>query len=459
MKKDSFKLRLRKNRTSSLSMIIMLYVTIIFLGSLLLSLPISSANKQWSNYTDALFTATSATCVTGLVTVDTYMQWSMFGQIVILFLIETGGIGLMTAIAMLTRSFGFRLRFKDRKFLMESVGFKDKSGFKHVVLTILIGSAIFETLGAAILCIRFIPDFGVSRGIYFSIFHSISAFCNAGFDLMGYYGTEYASFTMYAHDPLVIITLSVLIFTGGLGFIVWDDFVNSRFKFKDMRLHTQIMLMGSVTLIIMSMFFLYLLEFDNALADESFGNKLLSVFFQAITARTAGFNAIDMAKLNESSLIYTIFMMFIGAGPGSTAGGIKVTTFIIVALGTISLVSRNGEITLNQKKITRETLNQALAIVVAFFIIIFIFTTTILWLEPEKEMVDVMFEVVSAVGTVGMTSGLVTASFGLVSKLLLILLMFIGRVGILTIVLSVTAGTKNKANETVILPEENIMVG
>ena len=276
---------------------------------------------------------------------------------------------------------------------------------------------------------------------------------------MGYYGTEYASFTMYAHDPLVIITLSVLIFTGGLGFIVWDDFVNSKFKFKDMRLHTQIMLMGSVTLIIMSMFFLYLLEFDNALADESFGNKLLSVFFQAITARTAGFNAIDMAKLNESSLIYTIFMMFIGAGPGSTAGGIKVTTFIIVALGTISLVSRNGEITLNQKKITRETLNQALAIVVAFFIIIFIFTTTILWLEPEKEMVDVMFEVVSAVGTVGMTSGLVTASFGLVSKLLLILLMFIGRVGILTIVLSVTAGTKNKTNETVILPEENIMVG
>lgn len=458
------KIHKRRGRISSLSAVILIYIGAIFAGSFLLSIPYAANSGTWTNYLDALFTATSACCITGFVTVDTFTHWSLFGQIIIMLEMELGGIGFMTFIALMTRAVGFKLRYKDRKFLMESVGFKDKNGFLHVLSNIIVGSLFFEIIGAGVLCIRFIPTFGVGQGIYYAFFHSISAFCNAGFDLMGVWGTPYASLTMYQGDVLVAVTLSVLIFMGGLGFICWDDLMSSKFKFSELKLHTQLTMLGSFFLVIFSTIVFYGLEYNNALANLSVPDKILSCFFQAVNARSAGFTTVDMSTLNDASLAFTMLLMFIGAGSGSAGGGIKVTTFIIVTLGTIILATGKNEIVLGGKRISRDTINQALAIVVAYILIIFVSTVTILWIESswgikDLKLVDALFECVSAMGTTGMSSSLKIADLHVASRLIIIILMFTGRVGILTLVLTLTSSSRNKREDPVILPEENVMIG
>ena len=446
-----------KSRTiSTLTMVLLSYLVFILVGTFLLMTPYASASHQTTGFIDSLFTATSATCITGLVVVDTYQYWSLFGQLIILFMIQMGGIGFMSVIAFLTRSLSVKMSFKDRKFLMESVGIKKKGDFVSVLKNIVVGSLLSETIGAALLCIRFIPQFGAANGIYFAAFHSISAFCNAGFDLMGILGIPYASFTAYAGDWLVNLVLCSLIFLGGLGFLVWDDLFRCNFKFKDLSLHTKLMLMGSLVILVLSTAAIALFEMNHLFVGMNGGEAFLRALFEATTSRTAGFNTTDMSTWSDGSIFMTVILMFIGGGSGSTAGGIKVTTVIIIVLGIFAFFSKDGQIVLKGKRIGKDILHQAFAIATTYLILIVVFATIILGFDPEIPLRDVIFEVVSAIGTVGIAIGDTTLLLSPVSRLLITILMYIGRVGILTIVLSFS---KQRKTSTVILPEENVMVG
>ena len=446
-----------KGRTiSTLAMVLMSYVVFIFVGTFILMAPFSSNEHEATGFIDALFTATSATCVTGLVVFDTYMHWSLAGQLVILFMIQMGGIGFMSVIAFLTRSLRVKMSFKDRKFLMESVGIKKKGDFASVLKNIIIGSVITESVGAALLCIRFIPQFGWGDGIYFAAFHSISAFCNAGFDLMGVFGVPFASLTSYANDWLVNLVICALIFLGGLGFIVWDDFIDSKFKYKDMSLHSRLMIIGSLTLVVISTALFFIFEASHLYQDMSFGEAFLRSLFAAVTARTAGFNTTDMTQFGQGSVFMTIILMFIGGGSGSTAGGIKVTTAIIILLGIVALNTKDGEIILSGKKIGKDILHQAFAVLATYLILVVVFTALILGIDTELTTQQALFEVVSAIGTVGIAVGDTTVLLNPASRIAIAILMYIGRVGILTIVLSFA---KPKRTNNVIIPEENVMVG
>ena len=447
----------QKGRTmSTLSIVLLSYIVFILVGTLVLMAPFSSRSGEHTGFIDALFTATSATCVTGLVVFDTYIHWSLAGQLVILFMIQMGGIGFMSVIAFLTRSLSVKMSFKDRKFLMESVGIKKKGDFGSVLRNIVIGSLISETIGAALLSIRFIPQFGVVNGIYFSAFHSISAFCNAGFDLMGILGTPFGSFTTYAGDWLVNLVLCALIFLGGLGFIVWDDLIRCRFKFKDMSLHTKMMLMGSLTMVVLSTAGFALFEMRHLYVGMNGGEAFLRSLFEATTSRTAGFNTTDMTEWSDGSIFLTVILMFIGGGSGSTAGGIKVTTMVIIILGIIALNTKDGHIVVSGKKIGKEILHQAFAIISTYLILVCMFTGFILGVDAEIPLKNALFEVVSAIGTVGLAIGDTTLMLNPASRLGIIFLMYIGRVGILTIVLSFA---KPQRTTNVIIPAENVMVG
>ena len=447
----------QKGRTmSTLSIVLLSYIVFILVGTLVLMAPFSSRSGEHTGFIDALFTATSATCVTGLVVFDTYIHWSLAGQLVILFMIQMGGIGFMSVIAFLTRSLRVKMSFKDRKFLMESVGIKKKGDFGSVLRNIIIGSLITEAAGAAFLCIRFVPQFGAANGIYFSVFHSISAFCNAGFDLMGVLGVPFASLTSYANDWLVNIVICILIFMGGLGFIVWDDLISSKFKFKDMSLHSKLMIIGSLFLVFISTVVFFIYEAGHLYKGMSFGEAFLRSLFEAVTARTAGFNTTEMTQWSEGSIFTTIILMFIGGGSGSTAGGIKVTTTIIIVLGILALNTKDGEIIFGDKKIGKDILHQAFAVMATYLILVVLFTVLILGIDTELGTQEALFEVVSAIGTVGISIGDTTILLNPASRIAIAILMYIGRVGILTIVLSFA---KPKRTNNVIIPDENVMVG
>ena len=454
--KDLVNIKPKSRTVSTLTMVLLSYLVFILIGTFLLMTSFASSSGEKTGFIDSLFTATSATCITGLVVFDTYQHWSLFGQLVILFMIQMGGIGFMSVIAFLTRSLSVKMSFKDRKFLMESVGIKKKGDFASVLKNIVIGSIISETLGAALLCIRFIPQFGVADGIYFSAFHSISAFCNAGFDLMGILGVPFASFTTYAGDWLVNLVLCTLIFLGGLGFIVWDDLIRCRFKFKDMSLHTKMMLMGSLAMVVLSTAGFALFEKDTLFKGMNGGEAFLRALFEAITSRTAGFNTTEMTDWSDGSIFLTVMLMFIGGGSGSTAGGIKVTTVIIIVLGIFALNTKDGQIVLKGKKIGKDILHQAFAIATTYLILVVLFAAIILGVNPDIPLKDTIFEVVSAIGTVGIAIGDTTTKLTPFARLLITILMYIGRVGILTIVLSFS---KQRKTSMVILPEENVMVG
>ncbi len=441
---------------STLLMVLMSYIIVILVGTFILMAPFSSKEHVATGFIDSFFTATSATCVTGLVVVDTYLHWSLVGQLVILFLVQMGGIGFMSTIAFLTRSLRVKMSFKDRKFLMESVGIQKKGDFGSVLRNIVLGSIIFETLGAALLCIRFIPQFGAANGIYFAAFHAISAFCNAGFDLMGVFGVPFASFTMYANDWLVNIVLCTLIFIGGLGFIVWDDLIRSKFNIKEVSMHSKLMLMGSVIILFLSTCQFIIYEANHLYQGMPFGEAFLRSLFAATTARTAGFNTTDMTQFSDGSIFVTMALMFVGGGSGSTAGGIKVTTLIVIILGIVALNTKDGQIILRGKKIGKEILHQAFAVLSTYLILVAFFTLLILGLDPEIGLRNTIFEVISAIGTVGIAIGDTTLLLHPASRIAIAILMYIGRVGILTIVLSFA---KPRREHTVILPEENVMVG
>lgn len=430
------------------------FFAVILIGALLLTLPFASRDGQNVGFLSALFTATSATCVTGLVVVDTWSQWTLFGQIVIISLIQIGGLGFITIGVGLSIVLRRKIGLKERGLLQESVNTLQIGGVVRLARKILIGTALFEGTGAVLLAIRFVPQYGLLKGIYYGIFHSISAFCNAGFDLMGFQG-QYCSFVNYYDDWLVNLVIMSLIVIGGIGFIVWDDVSRNRLHVRKYMLHTKIVLLTTGVLIFGGAFLFYLMEKNGVLKDMTTGGRILSSLFASVTARTAGFNTVDVAAMTDGSKFLTILLMFIGGSPGSTAGGIKTTTIVVMLLCLVSNIRRENGLNAFGRRIEDDTIKQASAIMMTNLVLVLGVSLTIMAVQPELIMSDVLFEAFSAMGTVGMTTG-ITRSLEPLSRVLIILLMYSGRIGTLSFAL---AFTQQKRISPVKLPVGRITIG
>lgn len=419
---------------SVLQQITLGFAVIILCGALLLTLPVSSRQGQWTHFVSALFTAATSTCVTGLTVVDTYTYWSVFGQLVILVLIQIGGVGFMTlavsALTLTKKKIGLRQRLAMR----EVSGANRVAGIVKRTRFIIVGTFIVEAAGAFILAARFIPKLGFLKGVYFSVFHSVSAFCNAGIDLMSDF-KEGSSLITVNGDIVFNVTVILLIVLGGLGFLVWEDVLENRFRLKKCRLHTKIVLMVTGILIFGGAALIFLFEFGSqAFFGFNAGKSALAALFQSVTARTAGFYSVDIGSLREPTLLLLCFLMLVGGSPASTAGGIKTTSFAVLFM-SFFLVFRNKEsIEVFKRRISREELNSACCLLMLFVFLILSSTLAISFIE-NLPILSCLFETTSAVATVGLSVG-ITPRLSVVSRMILILLMYVGRVGALTMLLS-----------------------
>ena len=429
------------------------FAAIILCGSLLLMTPLASREGVWTPFVDALFTATSATCVTGLVAVDTYQHWNLFGQLIILLLIQIGGLGFITIGAYIAVLLRKKIGLKSRTAIHESISTLEIAGVVRLVRKIIRGTIIFEMTGAVLLAIRFIPQFGWERGIYFGIFHAVSAFCNAGFDLMGI-NEAYSSLVAYEGDALVTLTIMALIAIGGLGFLVWDDCAKNKFHFRKYMLHSKIVISATLLLIFGGALLFLLLENDGVFAGMSIKEKILGALFCSVTPRTAGFNTTDVAALSNSGKLLTMLLMFIGGGPGSTAGGIKVTAAAVMFFTAVTMIRSKNGIEIFGRRLEEDTVRRAATIMMCNLGLIFMASMTIMAIQPLDAM-DVFMETFSAMGTVGMSTG-VTRELLPVSKVILILLMYTGRLGSLTFAL---VFARRKIVPPVQQPVEKIVVG
>ncbi|HWP80228.1 MAG TPA: potassium transporter TrkG [Candidatus Acidoferrum sp.] len=434
------------------------FAAIILAGAILLTLPVSSLSGEATDFLTALFTATSATCVTGLVVVDTYTYWSTFGQWVILLLIQLGGLGFMSFATLLSLLLHRTISFSERLVMKEAMSFFDTAGIVRTTRHILFGTLFFEGTGAVILSIRFAKDFGVLGGIRRGIFHAVSAFCNAGFDIMGSYG-QYSNLTHYAEDVVVNLVVMGLIVIGGLGFFVWEDIARRRtLNLKKLSLYSRLVLTMTALLISGGAVFFLFFEWDNpgTLGPLEPSMRLMAAAFQSVTCRTAGFNTIDQSALMPASAMLSMLLMFIGGASGSTAGGIKVGTFAVLMLTALSVARGRHSVTVYERSVTIGTVLRAVTI----FLIAFGLTVgggMLLTASQHVGMQEALFECFSAFGTVGLTMGL-TPMLSEASRVYIILLMFFGRVGILTVTISLTARMRSDI-EAVHYPETRIMIG
>ncbi|MDE6273607.1 MAG: Trk family potassium uptake protein [Clostridiales bacterium] len=406
------------------------YLLVIFVGSILLVLPFATRDGHSTSYIDALFTSASATCVTGLAVYDTGIYWSFFGQIVILLLVQVGGLGFttfVTTLFMMVRR-GV-LGLSEKRAVMQSYGGK-MTGVGKLVIRIVVGTFTLELIGACFLSIRFIQDYGAKWGIYYAVFHAVSAFCNAGFDLFGNRG--FFSLTNYAGDPIVSLTIPLLVIVGGLGFCVWGDIFDCKFRWKKYQFYTKLILVVNSIVLFGSMFLFLGFEWNASFSEFGVGKKILCAFFDASTSRTAGFCTTDLTQLSNSGYLLTLILMFIGGCSGSTAGGIKISTFAIIVIGMFATLRGKRDINIGKRRIDHSLLAQALAIFMAYLNILLIGTMLVCAFEPDIDFQVLFFEVVSATGTVGLSLGC-TPLLGVASKILIILLMYMGRVGVLTL--------------------------
>ena len=415
------------------------FLAIILTGTFLLMLPLSSRSGEASGFLNCLFTATSATCVTGLVAYDTWSHWSLFGQLVILAMIQTGGLGLVTIGVFLSIVLRRKIGLKERGLMQESINALQIGGVVRLAKRIVVGTAVLEGAGAVVLALRFIPEYGAARGIYYGIFHAISAFCNAGFDLMGFQG-PFSSLVHFYDDWVVNLVVMSLIVIGGIGFIVWDDISRNKFRVRRYMLHTKIVLLTTLVLVFGSAWLFYLFEKDNLLVGMSGSGKFLTSMFSSITARTAGFNTLDTASLTDASKMLTVVLMFIGGSPGSTAGGVKTTTMIVLYLHLWSTVKRTYGVNAFGRRLEDDVLKQASAI---FMINLTLALTVALFIMATQKfpVMDVLFEAFSAIGTAGMSTGITRGLSG-ISRLAVAFLMYCGRVGSLSFALSFTQKKK-----------------
>ncbi len=433
-----------KKHISNAQIIIVSFLLLILLGAFLLCLPISSTSGEWTSFSDAFFTATSAACVTGLVVRDTALYWSVFGQIVILALIQIGGLGVVTFAILLTRLAGKKVGLSQRSVMQESVSAPDVGGIVPLVGFIIKAVALVEGIGAILLSFAFCPRFG-AKGIWYAVFHSVSAFCNAGFDLMN---GEYTSLTEFAADPLVSITIMLLVVIGGIGFFTLRDIREHKHHVSRYSLQSKVILCTSALLILLPAVYFFIFEFSS----YAFGERLLLSLFSSVSARTAGFNTANLATLTQCGALITMLLMLVGGAPSSTAGGMKVTTLAVLGAGAVSVFGRKKQTRMFSRRLPDDSVRTASAVATFYIALVLVAGVVIASMEGIG-VIAALFEACSALGTVGMTLG-ITPSLGLASRLIVELLMFVGRVGGFTVAFAAAGKVTDYSN----YPEERITI-
>ena len=443
-----------KRHWSSAQVILLGFGALILAGTLLLMLPVSSRSGQWTSFTDALFTATSASCVTGLIVQDTATYWSLFGQFVIITLIQIGGLGVVTMAIAIAMASGSKISLSRRQTMQDAISATQVGGIVRMTGFILKSCLIIELAGALAYSFVFIPEFGFIKGLCYSLFHSISAFCNAGFDLMGI-KTQFSSLTDYTGNGIVNLTTVMLILTGGLGFATWADFSNHKLKFSAYRLQSKIALAGTVILVTIPFVYFWFLEFSMPQwAGMSITDKFWASVFRAVTPRTAGFNTVDMTLFSEATVMVTILLMLIGGNSGSTAGGMKVSTISVLFTTAMSVFHRQQNPSVFGRRIEDSVIKNA-ATILMMYITLFMGGALFISIVEGLPLLTCMFETASAVATVGLTMG-ITPQLSTVSHFILIALMYLGRVGGLTIIFATVKGVNNGNAK---YPVEKITVG
>lgn len=448
-----------KLKLTTTQVIMLNFLFVILIGSVLLALPISSKNGKAIPYIDALFTATTSTCVTGLVTMPTVTTWSVFGQIVILLLIQVGGLGVITVMAGLMVALHRKIGLKDSRLISDAFNLTSLSGLAAFVKKVILGTLIVEGVGALLYMLVFIPDYG-ARGIWLSIFNSVSAFCNAGIDIIAE-----NSLCGYAQNPLINIVTSLLIIIGGIGYIVWWDIIRVLKNFrkekikclKRLTLHSKIVLSATLILVFGGAIAIFILEYHNPLtiANYSLFDKIQVSFFQSITTRTAGFATIPQENLTNASSILCLFLMFVGGSPVGTAGGIKTVTIVVLFATAYSAIKNKKEVSLFNRNLSRQTTKKAVAVTSMSFLIVFI-STILLAAVTNAPALDIIYETVSATATVGLSRNL-TPYLGIFGKLIIIVTMYLGRIG--PISLAVAFGSNKETANIIKNPTEEISVG
>ncbi|WP_376769043.1 TrkH family potassium uptake protein [Clostridium psychrophilum] len=445
----------KKNKYTPVQILALGFAIVILIGAILLSLPIASQSGKITPFIDCIFTSTSAVCVTGLVTLDTGTYWTYFGKTVIMLLIETGGLGFMSVGTLVFFFLGKRISLKERLVMREAMNVNSLQGLVKMVKYVLIFTFSVEGIGAVLFATQFIPQFGIAKGIYYSVFHSVSAFCNAGFDLMG----NFKSLTAYANNSVVILTVSALIVIGGLGFFVWVEIYNCS-EFKKLSLHSTIVIYSTIILIVGGAILMYIFEMNNptTMRGMSVKGKILSSIFASVSPRTAGFNSIPLDKMTTAGNFLTIILMFIGGSPGSTAGGIKTATVVVLFMTVMSVVHGREDTEIFKKRIKKELVYKALVITVLGLMIVIVVTMVLSITEPSNIPFEYfLYEATSAFATVGLTLGL-TTKLTFVGKIIITLTMYAGRVGPLTIILALARNKKGKSG-TIRYPEDKILIG
>lgn len=449
----------KKISFSTTHIILISFFIVIIMGSILLSLPISTKNGANVDYIDALFTATTSTCVTGLVTVPTFSTWSLFGQIVILILIQIGGLGVVAFMAAVMIIINKKMKIKDYQLIQDAFNLNTLSGLKQFIKHVFLGTLIIELIGAILYMFVFVPEYG-AKGIWISIFNSISAFCNAGMDLIGE-----TSLCNYATNPLVNITTSLLIVLGGLGFIVWWDvlrvskqFKNKKFKcFKSLTLHSKIVIISTLVLIFGGALLIFLFEYNNVntIANMKLFDKIQVSLFQSITTRTAGFASIPQESLTDQSSVICLILMFIGGSPVGTAGGIKTITVVSLFAVAVTSIRNKKEVVLFNRNLSNEITRKAVAVTVMSFTIMVV-STILLSLTIDRSILDILYETVSATATVGLSRNL-TPFLNSIGKIIIIITMYLGRVG--PISLAVAFKSQKVISNKILNPTEEVSIG
>ena len=445
----------RPKNLSATKVIVLVFAAIILLGTGLLTLPAASRSGISCGFRPALFTATSATCVTGLSLFDTWSQWSGFGQTVILCLIEIGGLGFMSAATMVVFLLRRRIGLKQRLVMAQALSVSDMDGIVKLQKTVLVGSFSTEAIGALILMLRFWPEYGFAAALRWGVFHSVSAFCNAGFDIFGCI-TPGASLAEFRSDPVVLLTLGALVVIGGLGFLVWQEIAEKR-KFRQLSVYTKLVLLTTTGLLLTGWLLTCLLEWNNpgTLGPLSIPDKLLNGLFQAVTLRTAGFASFDQAHLTEGGKAVSMVLMLIGGSSGSTAGGLKTVSFVVLILFMVSRARGRSSVCVFRRTIPESQVLDAMTI--AFIMLsLSVFGGIFISATSGVGFTDALFEAVSALATVGLTAG-VTSSLSIPAQYLIILYMYFGRVGVLTISLGFLTG--NRAEERFRYAQTNLLIG
>lgn len=445
----------RKATISPTKLIALIFAIIIAVGTVLLLLPISSRSGKSVGFRPALFTSTSATCVTGLVAGDTYTMWSGFGQAVIITLIEIGGLGFMSAASLVIFALRRKIGLRQRMVMAQALSVNEMEGVVRLQKWVIFGSLIIQTTGAAILFLRFLPTYGWQIAAKWGVFHSVSAFCNAGFDILGQFAPN-ASMLYFNNDPVVLITLMALIVVGGLGFFVWEEVATVR-RFKKFSVYTKLVLITTGVLLVGGAFLFGVLEWNNpqTLGNMPTGQKILNACFQSVTVRTAGFASVDQALLTEGGKAISIMLMLVGGSSGSTAGGIKTITILVLVLFVIARARGRNRVSVFKRTIPNDKVMDAMtivSIVTALCIVGAIFVC----ITSNVSMIDSLFETSSALATVGLTAG-VTSSLSVAAQYLIIVFMYFGRVGVLTISLGFLM--RNKAEDRFRYAETNLLIG